>query len=400
MNAVILGSRFDLPFYLRLPGAVFLTWDPENIAAAVLTRQRLGQVSFSKTTSLVSAEKLLDAPSAPPYETPARKMLMICETKGYGKVPTLHIDSSQEGGFVELRPYTEVTVFTAVSEESQARWARQKARVIKILNHFLALYRLVTQDPWVISIDPELDLYLTDNAIGTVPKHLQEAPADQILLGLNSIPFATEIGNQREFTYRLNTLEDLHPGKVLEIQHLDSFVGILRAPYELPLHYDLILTAQVQLKRRNYHIAVLEAETAFEVYIADLLMRLKVSLGEERTQILADMEDPRQLGLLGQRLRAVDTAATLHSTTKRLPPWAPFVSSSVHREWREALYDVRNRVVHVGHRQVTFDVAKRGMVAGKSAIKYFEDALPDFADRIQIYAGGDHLQNTAGRLRF
>jgi|GEM_PF-6234201 len=400
MIAVVLASRFDLPFYLRLPGGIILTWDPEDIAAAILPRQRLGQVSFSKTTSLVPEANLLDAPAAPPYETPAHRVLMTCQTKGYGEVPTLHIDTSQAGGFTELRPYTEVTVFLAVSDESQAREARQKVRVTKILNHFLAMYRLVTQDPWVISIDPELDLYLIDNAIGTVPEHLRQAPADQVLLGLNSVQFATDIGDRRQYTYRLNTLEDLHPGKVLEKQYLHTFVGMLRIPYELPLHYDLILTAQVQLKRRQYRIAVLEAETAFEVYIADLLMRLKVSRGEERTQILVDMEDPRRLGLLAQRLRAVDAAATLHVAAKGLPAWVPFVSSPVHREWREALYDLRNHVVHGGHRQVTFDDAKRGVVAGKSAIKYFEDALPDQANRIQIYAGGDHLQNTAGRLRF
>ena len=147
-------------------------------------------------------------------------------------------------------------------------------------------------------------------------------------------------------------------------------------------------------------IAILEAETAFEVYIADLLMRLKVGLGEQRTQILADMENPRRLGLLGQRLRAADAAATLQSAAKELPVWVPFMGSPAHREWRGALYDLRNRVVHGGHRQVTFDVAKRGVVAAKSAIKYFKGALSDLANRIQIYAGGDPLQNTARRLRF
>jgi len=400
MNAVVLASRFDLPFYLRLSSGVFLTWDPENIAAAVLPRQRLGQVSFSKTTGLVPEAKLLDAPSPPPYDTPAHKVLMTCETKGYGEVSTLHIDTSQAGGFAELRPYTEMTVFLVVSEESQAGGTKQKPRVIKILNHFISLYRLITQDPWVGSIDPELDLYLVDGAIGSVPEPLREAPADQVLLELNSIRFATDIGDRRQFTYRLNTLEDLHPGKVLEKSYLDAFVGLLRDPYELPLHYDLILSAQEQLKRRNYHIAVLEVETAFEVYIADLLVRLKASLGEGKAQILEDMENPKRLGLLGQRLRAVDAAATRHSEAKGLPVWVPFVGSPVHHEWREALYDLRNRVVHGGHRQVVFDEAKRAVIAGKSATKYLEDALPDFANRINIYAGGDHLQNTAGRLRF
>jgi hypothetical protein len=269
-----------------------------------------------------------------------------------------------------------------------------------ILNHFLGLYRLVTQDPWVVPIDHELDLYLIDNATGAVPKHLQGMPADEVLLHLDAIPFATDIGARRQYTYRLNTLEDLFPGEVMDKAHLDTFAAALRDPYDVPLHYDLVLWAQVQLKRRNYHVAVLEAETAFEVYVADVLVRLKETLGEMRTQILADMDDPRRLGLLAQRLRALDTAAATYLTGKGLPAWAPFIKSAAHAEWKDALYALRNRVVHGGYRQVTFDEAKRGIVAGKTAIKYLEDGLIDFANRIQIYPGGDHLQNTAGRLRF
>lgn len=153
---------------------------------------------------------------------------------------------------------------------------------------------------------------------------------------------------------------------------------VLPPPYRMPLYYELILSAQGQLKRRNYHVAVIEVETAFEVYIADLLLRLRVGIGESREQILKDMEDPKRIGLLAQRLRSLDAAAVQCSKLKGLAPWTPFVGSAVHREWPGALYDVRNRVVHDGDRGVPFDVAKRGIVAGKSAIKHLEACLPDF----------------------
>jgi hypothetical protein len=107
---------------------------------------------------------------------------MKCQTKEYGELPTLHIDTGQGGGFAELRPYTEATVFVVVSDESDAKAGRQKDRVVKILNHLLALYQLVTQDPWVIPIDPQLDLYLIDDALGAVPADLVQAQADQLLL--------------------------------------------------------------------------------------------------------------------------------------------------------------------------------------------------------------------------
>lgn len=400
MSTAVLASRFDLPFYLRLPSSVFLTWDPEDVAAGLMPRQRLGEVSFSKITGLVPETRLLDSPAQAPYQPPARKVLMTCETRDYGELPTLHIDTSEAGGFTELRPYTEVTVFLVMAAEADGRRGKQKARVIRILNHFLALYRLVTQDPWVVPIDADLDLYLIDDAVGSIPEHLRNAPPDQVLLHLNSIPFATDVGDQRQYTYRLNTLEDLFAGKVLDEVHLGTFAGAVRQPYDLPLHYDLILWSQVQLKRRNYHVAVLDAETAFEVYIAELLVAVKVSLGHTRDQILADMDNPRRLGLLTQRLRDLDAAAATHIGGKGPSAWRPFFSSPVHLEWRDALYGLRNRIVHGGYRHVTFDEAKRGLVAGKAAIRYLEDALPEFANRIQIYAGGDHLQNTAGRLRF
>ncbi len=100
------------------------------------------------------------------------------------QIPTLHIDCSETGGFAELRPYTEVIVFVTVADEAQALWKVQKSRVIQVLNHFLALYRIVTQDPWVFPIDDELDLYLVDSAMGAVPNDMQESPPDQVLLTL------------------------------------------------------------------------------------------------------------------------------------------------------------------------------------------------------------------------
>jgi len=66
---------------------------------------------------------------------------------------------------------------------------------------------------------------------------------------------------------------------------------VLIKPYRITLYYELILIAQVELKRRNYHIAILEAETAFEVYIANILLEALVALGVAKNQVLADMEN-------------------------------------------------------------------------------------------------------------
>ncbi len=401
MSAAVLSSRLDLPFYLRLPSKVFATWDPEGGVAAVFPRQRLGQAGFARTTRLVPESALLDSPSPPPYLPPGDVVFMTCVVPTIGEIPTLSIDTTLDGGYAELRPYTEATVFIALREVPDAKaLSEHRARMTSVLNHFLTMYRLVTQDPWVVPINLALDIYLIDDAVGQVPDALRDSPAEELLRNLASVPFATEIGGGRQYTYRLNTLEDLFPGPVLERPFIERFAGTLLDSYELPLHYDLILHAQTQLKRRIYHGSILEAETAVEVYIADVLLRLKLALGEQREDIMAELEDPQRLGPLTKRLRAVDQTAALVATARGWPAWRSFVGTHQHAEWKRDLYDLRNRVVHGGYRQVTFDQAKRGVVVAKAAIGLLEAGLGDLANRIQIYSGADHLNNTAGRLSY
>lgn len=401
MSAAVLSSRLDLPFYLRLPSKVFATWDPEAGVAAVLPRQRLGQAGFTRTTRLVPEATLLDAPSPPPYLPPGHDVVMTCVVPTVGEIPTLSIDTTLDGGYAELRSYTEITVFLALREVPDAKaLSDHRARMTAVLNHFLTMYRLVTQDPWVVPVNLELDIYLIDDAVGQVPEGLRDAPPGELLRNLAAIPFATEVGAGRQYTYRLNTLEDLFPGPILERPFIETLAQTLLEFYELPLHYDLILQAQTQLKRRNYHVSILEAETSFEVYIADVLLRLKLAMGEQREDIMDELEDTQRLGPLMKRLRAVDQTAALVATARGLSAFRAFVGTHQHAEWKRDLYDLRNRVVHGGYRQITFDQAKRGIVVAKAAIAFLEGGLGDLANRIQIYPGVDHLQNTAGRLSY
>lgn len=368
--------------------------------AVVQPCQRIGQVSFARTTTLLAEKQLLDS-IAPPSQLPGgHNVLLKCRTVSRGELPTLAIDTSATGGFTELRPFTEVTVFVVVATEADTEVGRQRTRVMGVLNHFLNQYRLVTQDPWVRPVDHELDLYLIDDAVGRIPESLRSATTSDVLLALGEIPFDKRIGRWRNYTYRLNTLEDLFPGPVLEEPFHSTFAKLVEVPYEVPLHYDLIFEAQGQLKRRNYHVAVLEAETAFEVYVADLLLRLKVSLGESREAVLAAMEDLRALGPLTKRIVELDRTLLDIARERGWPTPQAFVGTHHHAGWKRDLYDLRNRVIHGGHRAIDFEQAKRGILKCKAAIGHFERNCGDFANRIQVYPGGDHLNNTAGRLSF
>lgn len=396
MISEIHSFRFDLPFYLRLPGAVFLVWDPNDRCAGLLPRQRLGEVAFSKTTRLVSEDRLLDARMQAPYVAPRHGVAMVCETPDYGTIPTLRVDTGPDGGCAELRPFTEVFVFVSDAVAS----ADQLRRVFAILNNFIGLYRLVTQDPWVTQVDRELDIYLVDRATAVVPETHREVDIETLLAQLGNLTFATGADAQRNHSYRLNTLEDLFPGKVLDPPFLQALATTARERYDMPLHYELVLLAQTQLKQRKYRFAVLEAETAFEVYVAELLLAVLTKLGRERSQVLEDLENPRSLGLLSQRLKALDTAASEWRQRTSGVPWVQFVNSQLHADWKSGLYTLRNRVVHAGAHEVTFDDAKRGIEMAKAAIHFFEDGLPEFKGKVQIFSGVSHLHNTAGRLTF
>jgi hypothetical protein len=401
MFTSVLSARFDIPFYFRLPSSAFFTWDPEYGTAAIYPKQHLGEITFSKESSkFVSAKKLLDSTSKPIEGLFYPKILMTCETKGFGEVPTLHIDTGPTGGFSELRAYSELSVFIVIEKDHDPFSRRAKARIFDVLNNFIDIYRIITQDPYVHRIDGEFDTYLVDYSAGVIPKKYHDSSSGDILKHIQKIAFHSEIGKGRQLKTRLNTLEDLFPGKILEKSFLDLFGKLTQEPYNNPIHYELIFNAQFELKRRNYHIAVLEAETAFEVYIAQILLNTAVAIGEVKSKIIADMENPKKLGMLNQRLIKVDSLIEEYRKSQGLSASANFMGSAFHNEWKNYLYKLRNKIIHEGWRFVTFDQAKRGIASCKSAIKEIEDHLPGIADKIQIYPGISHIQNTAGRLKF
>lgn len=394
----IVASRFSIPFYLRLPTGFLLGWEPEAGVCAILPFRRLGEVSFSSACSLTSPAEVLDSYGSPIVETPEHEMLMTCQLANGLEIPTLKIKTGAAGGFHELRSYSELVVFVLVAGPLPP--LREIAvRVAAATNHLIDIYRAVTQDPFVRRLDFDLDLFVIDYSFGVVGSALAEGSPIEIFRGIESVSFSAALEDHR-FQYRLNTWEDLFPGPVLEHQFIQTLATMLPRQYELPLHYDLIFRAQSELKARNYHIAVLEAETAFEVYVAALLLRIVEANGGARADVLSQMEDPSKLGLLKRRLRRLDELIKGYRSSKGLPAVPAFVGSQGFRDWEDQLYKLRNRITHGGLRMVSFDDARLGISAGKKAIHEIESVVPDYANPVQIASEVTHLQNTAGRLRW
>jgi hypothetical protein len=214
------------------------------------------------------------------------------------------------------------------------------------------------------------------------------------------VSFPQDLGSAHEAQIRLNTLEDLFPGEILAKPHLTLFTELTRSQIQTTLDCELILNAESELKRRNYHVAVLEAETAFEVYVARKVEQVLTASGSTNADILKDFEDPRKLGLLSQRLQKLDHAAAQLREQRGFPKLPPFIGSSAHEAWKRDLYELRNKIVHEGRRPVTFDEAKTAIAAGKAAIQVLNSSLPIPGDFIQLDPSVAHLQKTAGRLTF
>lgn len=172
---------------------------------------------------------------------------MTCETAEYGEIPTLEVAISPRGGFRELRAYSEVTVFLVIDDYERGVSEESKKRATFVLNHFLDLYRLITQDPYVHRVDEELHLYFIDYSLGAVPAQYRTDDARTILSHLDEVNFPHDIGPNRNVKIRLNTLEDLFPGRILSDEHLRSLIDLAPQRYDTPLHYELIFNAQSSL---------------------------------------------------------------------------------------------------------------------------------------------------------
>lgn len=106
-----------------------------------------------------------------------------------------------------------------------------------------------------------------------------------------------------------------------------------------------------------------------------------------------------RLHTLQRRFVELDRLAAVLATTGAQSHH--FLGSPEEAQWRQALYRLRNRIVHEGLRSVPFADAKSALVAGLHAIHAIQDLTPSFS-RSMIWSGAalglPHLHQSAGRL--
>ncbi|HMQ79970.1 MAG TPA: hypothetical protein PKE39_01675 [Ignavibacteria bacterium] len=375
----VVSAKFDLPFYLRLPSNRFLSYDEKHKICVIIPLQRLGEKIFNKKTKLAEEQELLDDPQI--HELTTRKILgydyKVVSDYNDKQITTLETRIQENGGFTQLQAYTEITMFIYVLNENP-KSEDIKKRLFANLNHFLKIYKLVTQDPFITKIDKELNLYYVDWGIGKIKETAKDQDVNEILW-LKDVIFSSQIGEDRGIQLQTNSIEDLYPGSMLDQEYLQIFANSILGEYELPLFYDLILEAQRQLKFRNFHIAIIEAQSAFESYTSQLLTTFFKREGLSLEQIANFFQD----NMFHKRLKILDGHIANYKNL-RGELYNNFINSNLYLEWKEDLYRLRNKIVHEGFREIDFESTRDAISITKDVIFHFEKTLPEFSNTVQI----------------
>lgn len=135
----------------------------------------------------------------------------------------------------------------------------------------------------------------------------------------------------------------------------------LRDATELSVPRVLYLNAKREYIFENYRIAVVEAETAFEALIDQVVGQYYKNQGLSNTQI----EDALNDSLRGRRRRSLIGTHIPRCCGRR------FVGTAEYRAWLTDLYELRNNIVHDG---ATADdkQAKDALEAAEQALSWIE----------------------------
>jgi hypothetical protein len=341
----VVHVRWELPFPTRLPAKPLLCWEPGE-----------GTNVLSTGAQLFTTEILAGA----------------------------------QGGFDEAHAYTIANVFLCLKTRSDFDNEAPVTRAYSAVNNVLGIHALLAADGWSRPIRQSLDTYATTSSLAVLPADWPQLAPGDLLMRIERLSFANEIGHGRTMTIGTGSPDDL-----LQQQFEDSVMPLLyehcRHRFDLAPYQQLILSAIRRLRRREHAGAVIDAQSGVEVCVEGLLRRALLGVGRSEEQVDGDIEN---LGL-GRRIEQLDRLSKAKAVEKR------FEQSIERQAWNRHLADLRHDIVHRGVREVSFEQARQGIAAGMTAIKALEDNWPEFQPAIRWagdYLRGDHLKENAGKL--
>lgn len=146
----------------------------------------------------------------------------------------------------------------------------------------------------------------------------------------------------------------------------------LRDGIPIPIHQELMSSAQNSYWRGQYRLVPVEANTAFETFALSALLRL------DPQNSLPDSSD------LLSKFNALEAAIVAHSRRRGTVPPAWFdrsipgwrgLSCPELLEWHANCYSLRNRVIHRGYNSVTDAEASAALGSTSNVLTYVEGLI-------------------------
>jgi len=207
--------------------------------------------------------------------------------------------------------------------------------VLAVINRLLEVYRYATGEFHIESI-PRIELQVDSVSRNLKEDGTLEEPNRETLVGLDSGGPDRWLTSARTKPISQEARQFLREGTTLAIPTV------------------LYLNAEREFTFENHRIAVVEAETAFEAQVDEVVAQYYRSQGLSRAQVDNKLKAGLQ-GLINHHL----PRCCRH----------PFASTLEHATWNLDLYQLRNDVVHNGA-PVEAHQARRALDAAKQAMQW------------------------------
>jgi len=192
--------------------------------------------------------------------------------------------------------------------------------VFQVLNPFLDKYRLINEDYRISPISGTRNFYLA--VCHTSPWTPEERPLTPTeLFSRLSTPrtFFRELGHGAANILRTNSYELLGPRSQLSSTIQTFFDTFVQENYEMPLSYALILESLANLQRTlDYRLAIIHAETGYEVHVVDRLLKLMIDEGMTRSDAVSAIEADRAFWGVKNKIRQLDSRIQSYCSRKGL----------------------------------------------------------------------------------
>jgi hypothetical protein len=274
-------------------------------------------------------------------------------------------------------------------------------RAFQILNPFLDKYRLLNEDYRISPVSSNRNFYAA--VCQTSPLTLDEQKLSAVeLFDRLSVPrtFLTVIGHGSANILRTNSYELLGPRSQLSAPLQAFFDQFVQKNYEMPLSYSLILESLANLQRSaDYRLAIIHAETAFEVHVVDRLLKLMVDEGMTRADASVVVETDNDFWGVKKKIKQLDARIKSYCLRKGFA-FKAFVGSPLYLQWETDLYQHRNGAVHAGANAFSYGQAHSAIGIAKECIIAIESQIPTLADPIQLNASMIGFRLNPGEVVF